>query len=291
MPKGMIKESRLVKKKRTTRGKGKKDRVEWALVSKTNPKKILRWFGPRKPSKKRVAKEERRVHSFASDDLVVKKLIVLANELDSRGLIKEADVVDQLIIKAHFEPASNRKRKRLDRIGRLITYSLRHRPEELDITLDEQGWVEIDVLLEALHNKDKEITREELEYLIATSDKQRFAVDESGEKIRANQGHTVDVNLGYESQVPPEYLYHGTNEESVKDIMETGVQRMKRHAVHLSEDLGTAIKVGERRGRVLILRIQSGKMHEDGYVFQLSDNNVWLTDNIPIQYIEISSDA
>ena len=99
----MIKESKLVRKKRTTRGKGKKDRVEWALVSKTNPKKILRWFGPRKPSKKRVAKEERRVHSFASDDLVVKKLIVLANELDSRGLIKEAGIVDELILKTSAE--------------------------------------------------------------------------------------------------------------------------------------------------------------------------------------------
>jgi hypothetical protein len=99
----MIKESRLVKKKRTTRGKGKKDRMEWALVSKTNPKKILRWFGTRKPSKKRVADEERRVRSFASDDLIAKKLIVLANELDDRGFVKEADAIDGLILKTSHD--------------------------------------------------------------------------------------------------------------------------------------------------------------------------------------------
>ena len=221
---------------------------------------------------------------------MLKELIKIANELDIRGLLKEADRLDHLIKGAHFEPSSNRERKRLNRIGRFIIKALRHKPEELGITLDEQGWVEIDVLLGALRDRGQEITGGQLEHLVSTSDKQRFAVDESGEKIRANQGHSVDVDLGYESQAPPEYLYHGTNEESIQDILDTGVQKMKRHAVHLSEDLDTAIKVGERRGKLLILRIQSSKMYEDGLTFQLSDNNVWLTDNIPIKYIEISSD-
>jgi putative RNA 2'-phosphotransferase len=218
---------------------------------------------------------------------MLKELIKIANELDQRGLRKEADELDQLIKEVDFEPGSNRERKRLNRIGRFIIKALRHKPEELGITLDRQGWVEIDVLLDALRNKNQEITREELEYLVAISDKQRFAIDELGEKIRANQGHSIDVDLGYESQTPPEYLYHGTNEESIDDILETGVQRMKRHAVHLSDNLDTAIKVGRRRGKLLILRVESGKMYEDGYTFYLSDNNVWLTNHIPIQYIKV----
>ena len=186
---------------------------------------------------------------------------------------------------SHFEPKSNREAKRLNRIGRLIIKALRHKPEELNITLDRQGWIQVSTLLDALEKKDKEITREQLEYLVTTSDKQRFAFDESGEKIRANQGHSVDVDLGYEPQTPPEYLYHGTNREAVADILESGVKRMERHHVHLSDDLETAIKVGRRRGKLIILRVDSGKMHEDGYTFRLSDNNVWLTDYIPIQYI------
>jgi len=222
---------------------------------------------------------------------MLEELIKIANELDKRGLKKEADELDRLIKEAHFNPDSNRKRKHLNQVGRFIIKALRHKPEELGITLDEQGWVEIDVLLDALRNKGHEITREELKYLVTTSDKQRFAVDELGEKIRANQGHSIDVDLGYESQAPPEYLYHGTNEESIEDILETGVQKMKRHAVHLSDDLDTAIKVGRRRGKLLILRVQSGKMYEDGYTFYLSDNNVWLTDNIPIQYIGVYSNS
>jgi len=221
---------------------------------------------------------------------MLKELIKVANDLDNRGLVKEADKLDALIKLTHFEPSSNKEAKRLNRIGRFIIKVLRHKPEELGVSLGKQGWVEIDVLLDALRGRGKEITREQLEYLVAISDKQRFAIDESGEKIRANQGHSVDVDLGYESRVPPEYLYHGTNKESIRNILESGIQKMKRHAVHLSEDLETAIKVGGRRGRLLILRIQSGKMNEDGYTFQLSDNNVWLTDNVPIQYVEISAD-
>jgi len=235
---------------------------------------------------------------FASNKLtnnkiinMLKNLIAMANELDQIGLIKEADELDRLIKEAHFEPSSKRKAKRLNRIGRLIIYALRHKPEELNITLDDQGWVGVNTLLDALKNKDKEITREELEYLVSTSDKQRFALDKSGERIRASQGHSISVNLGYKPKAPPKYLYHGTNEESFENILETGVQKMQRHHAHLSEDLDTAVSVGKRRGRFIILRIQSGKMQEDGYAFYLSDNNVWLTDNVPTQYISVYSNT
>lgn len=221
---------------------------------------------------------------------VINKLINLAGHLDDIGLAEEASEVGRLIKEGHIEPESGREVNRLNRIGRLIIYALRHKPEELNVVLDEHGWVDIGVLLEALSAKGYKITREQLEYLAETSDKQRFGLDASGDKIRANQGHTVDVDLGYEPQTPPEYLYHGTNREAVKNILNDGLHKMRRHAIHLSEDLNTAIDVGSRRGAPFMLRVQSGKMYEDGYTFHLSDNGVWLTSSVPIKYIETSFD-
>jgi len=222
---------------------------------------------------------------------MIQQLIELSNYLDKSGYNKESAFLNVIIKKAHFQPRSNLEAKRLNRIGRLIIKALRHRPEEINITLDGHGWVEVNTLLDALQKHNREITREQLEYLVTTSDKQRFAFDESGEKIRANQGHSIDVDLDYKQQTPPEYLFHGTNRESIRSIAETGVQKMERHDVHLSEDLETAIRVGGRRGKSIILRIQSGKMHEDGYTFYLSDNNVWLTDHVPIQYLDAHSNV
>ena len=212
-------------------------------------------------------------------------LFNLASLLNEEGLRKEANQIKAMIKLSHFEPKSNKERKSLNRISRLITKALRHAPEEINISPNRQGWVTISSLLNALEEYGKTITREELNYLVEIDDKQRLAFDETESLIRANQGHSIDVDLGYSERIPPEYLYHGTNREAINIIKKEGISKMGRHHVHLSENLDTATQVGRRRGRLIMLRIEASRMHEDGYIFYLSDNNVWLTDHVPPQYI------
>jgi putative RNA 2'-phosphotransferase len=126
---------------------------------------------------------------------------------------------------------------------------------------------------------------EELLEIVSTNDKQRFAFNEDATKIRASQGHSVEVELGLEAQAPPDMLYHGTVVRFLENIKATGLQKMQRRHVHLSKDKETALKVGNRRGEAIILSIYSGAMHRDGFTFFLSENGVWLTDNVPEKYI------
>lgn len=168
--------------------------------------------------------------------------------------------------------------------SKFLSLILRHQPELIGLTLDTNGWADVDTLL-ALAARRKRITRDELETIVAESDKQRFAFNEDHSKIRANQGHSVQVDLELPVSTPPEFLYHGTTGAFVTEILNTGIKKMSRQHVHLSVDKTTATKVGSRRGIPLILTIRSGDMHRDGFAFFVSANGVWLTDHVPPKYI------
>jgi putative RNA 2'-phosphotransferase len=176
--------------------------------------------------------------------------------------------------------------KTLTRRSKFLSLVLRHQPELVGIALDPAGWVDIDELVDRCRAHGHPLTREAIEEIAATSPKQRFAISEDGRRIRANQGHSVDVELGYEPAVPPDILYHGTVEASLPGIRATGLEKRARHHVHLSPDEATARVVGMRRGRPVILRVAAGRMVGDGHVFHLSTNGVWLVEAVPPVYIE-----
>ncbi len=171
------------------------------------------------------------------------------------------------------------------KMSKYLSKYLRHAPHELGLTLQPGGWVPVDDLLAAAEKNEFPITYDDLVECVETNDKQRFAFDMSGEMIRANQGHSIDVDLQLEEREPPEFLYHGTVERFLPSIMEEGLIRGKRHHVHLSKDVETARKVGARRGKPVILRVDAGRMHRDGHKFLLSANGVWLTDAVPPGYV------
>ncbi len=177
------------------------------------------------------------------------------------------------------------KNDRLIRISKYLAKYLRHAPQEIGLTLQPGGWVPVDDLLAAAEKNSFSIAYDELVECVETNDKQRFAFDVSGELIRANQGHSVDVDLQLEEREPPETLYHGTVERFLPSILLEGLVRGKRHHVHLSKDVETARKVGSRRGKPVILKVDAGRMYRDGHRFLLSVNGVWLTDIVPPSYL------
>lgn len=166
-------------------------------------------------------------------------------------------------------------------ISKLLSKTLRHAPETLGLTLEEGGWVLVEALLIALEKKGHALDRAGLEEVVATNDKQRFALSEDGLRIRANQGHSVEVDLGYTAQLPPDFLYHGTGLQNRASIEAQGILRGKRHHVHLSADKETAIRVGSRHGKPYVFVVQAGRMANAGFVFYRSENGVWLTDFVP----------
>jgi putative RNA 2'-phosphotransferase len=176
--------------------------------------------------------------------------------------------------------------KRHTRISKFLSYVLRHRPDEIGLVLDSAGWVDVDRLLAASAAHGTAISRDELDYVVAHNDKQRFAISEDGRRIRASQGHSTDVELGYEPRQPPEALYHGTATHHLPGIRERGLVNGKRHHVHLSSDEATARLVGQRHGRVVVLRVRAGEMARAGFAFYLSANGVWLTDAVPPRYVD-----
>ena len=144
----------------------------------------------------------------------------------------------------------------------------------------------MDELLEACRHCNFPLSRSELEEVVERNDKRRFAFDESGSKIRAQQGHSIPVDLELEPTEPPAVLYHGTGESILRAILENGIHKMGRLHVHLSPDMATARKVGSRRGRPVVLEVAAGVMHRDGWTFYLSGNGVWLVEYIPLHYLE-----
>ncbi|MFJ4243095.1 RNA 2'-phosphotransferase [Streptomyces iakyrus] len=173
--------------------------------------------------------------------------------------------------------------RRTVKVSKYLSKHLRHQPERIGLTLDEAGWVEIDTLIAAATAHGFRFTRDELDHVVTTNDKRRFAVE--GTRIRASQGHSVDVDLGLAPGTPPAHLYHGTVARSLDAIRAEGLRPMNRHAVHLSPDRETATRVGARRGQPVVLGVDASAMHADGHVFHVSANGVWLTQAVPPRYL------
>ena len=178
--------------------------------------------------------------------------------------------------------------KAATRLSKFLSQHLRHQPEAIGLTLQTGGWVAVADLLAACAAHGQPLTRDELEDLVEDNDKQRFALDEAGLRIRAQQGHSVEVDLELVPAIPPAVLYHGTAPAALPAIRTTGLQKMSRHHVHLTADETTARRVGQRRGRPLLLTVDAAALHAAGGVFYQSGNGVWLTDAVPPQYLEVS---
>ena len=172
------------------------------------------------------------------------------------------------------------------KVGRFLSLVLRHKPDEIGIVLDKQGWTAIDALLTALHPKFGVVQRTMIELIVSENNKQRFAISEDGKKIRANQGHSVDVDLEFVAQTPPELLFHGTATRFLSSIFAEGLIPKTRNHVHLSADIETASNVGRRHGALAILEVQAFNMHEIGFEFFLSENGVWLTEFVPTEFLQ-----
>lgn len=172
-----------------------------------------------------------------------------------------------------------------EKISVFISLVLRHKPETIGITLDEHGWANVDELIEALNSK-RPFTMEMLEEIVATDEKQRYSFNADKTLIRANQGHSIPVDVELEQQAPPEYLWHGTGAKYVSSIEEQGLLPQSRLYVHLSTDYDTAVKVGRRHGKPVVFKVKSADMEKDGFVFYQSVNGVWLTKHVPVAYLE-----
>ncbi len=172
-------------------------------------------------------------------------------------------------------------------VSRFLSLILRHKPDIADLTLDPEGWVDVDTLIRGCAKQGRHFDRTELDELVRTNAKQRFTFSGDGKRIRANQGHSTKVDLGYAPIEPPDTLFHGTVTRFLAAITESGLQRMQRHHVHLSPDETTARSVGSRRGKAVILAVDSKKMYSAGYEFYRTPNNVWLTDEVPSGFIRI----
>ncbi|WP_336216835.1 RNA 2'-phosphotransferase [Nonomuraea sp. LPB2021202275-12-8] len=173
--------------------------------------------------------------------------------------------------------------RRMVRVSKYLAKHLRHEPERIGIELDENGWVDVDAFLGAAAAHGFPITVAELAQVVQDNDKQRYALD--GGRIRANQGHSVTVDLGLPVREPPAFLYHGTVAGSLSAIRAEGLRPMSRHHVHLSPDPQTATRVGARRGRPVVLSVDAAAMHAAGHDFHVSANGVWLVSRVPPAYI------
>jgi putative RNA 2'-phosphotransferase len=179
------------------------------------------------------------------------------------------------------------EQQQLVQISNTISKALRHKPESLGLKPTVSGWVKVDALLAALGRKGFGLSFAELEEVVTTNDKQRFSFDETKQNIRANQGHSIAVDLGLVSLEPPKVLYHGTTQGALSSILEMGLDRMRRHHVHLSPDTQTAFRVGSRHGKAVVLEVAAFEMHQQGFVFYRSENNVWLTDAVPPAFLSV----
>lgn len=173
------------------------------------------------------------------------------------------------------------------RLSKFMSLILRHRPEVAGLALDAAGWVEVDTLLAGIRSQNswRDTTREDIDFVVATNDKKRFEYDVTATRIRASQGHSVEVELGYAPKEPPELLYHGTAEKFLSQIVREGLKKQTRSHVHLSADEETARKVGSRHGKPVVLIVCAQEMATAGYEFFLSTNGVWLTERVPTYFI------
>ena len=176
---------------------------------------------------------------------------------------------------------------RLVKISKFLCKYLRHSPQDINIELMSGGWVDVNTLLAACTNFNVPITLEELIQVVAHDDKQRFSLKSN--LIRANQGHSVKIDLELAPSVPPKSLYHGTATRFIESIMQTGLSAQKRNHVHLTENVDTAKQVGSRYGEPVVLVIDADRMRQEGFTFYKSDNGVWLVDSVPVEYVQVKS--
>lgn len=176
--------------------------------------------------------------------------------------------------------------KQMKKHSKFLSLLLRHRPEAIGLELDENGWALIEDLINKTQDQDTPLTHEIIREVTDTNEKKRFAISDDGLLIRANQGHSIDVDVELEEAVPPDVLKHGTGEKNVQSILKQGLSKQQRHHVHLSVDAETATQVGGRHGKPHIFTIDAKRMHEDGIKFFVSKNGVWLTDYVDPKYIQ-----
>lgn len=177
------------------------------------------------------------------------------------------------------------------RVSKFLSLVLRHKPKAIGITLDSAGWSSVADLLRACNAHGTSLTLSQLQEVVRTSDKQRFSFSSDGEYIRANQGHSVSVDLGYAPRTPPYLLYHGTARKNLSPIKRQGLVRGRRHHVHLSLDMATALKVGSRHGAPVVLHIKAREMHDAGHIFYESANGVWLVERVPPEFLVLAEGA
>ncbi|GAB2517833.1 RNA 2'-phosphotransferase [Nocardiopsis aegyptia] len=181
-------------------------------------------------------------------------------------------------------------RKELVRASKFLARVLRHDPDLGGVRLDPQGWTDVDSLLRGCSRAGVRLTRTALEEVVATNDKRRFVLSPDGARIRAQQGHSVRVDLGLAPSRPPRLLYHGTTGRFLPAITAEGLLPMRRHDVHLSPDEATARRVGSRRGAPVVLTVDAGRMHDDGHAFRVTGNGVWLVPAVPPEYLGAPTD-
>jgi putative RNA 2'-phosphotransferase len=172
------------------------------------------------------------------------------------------------------------------KISRALSYVLRHNPSSINLQVDKNGWASVKDLLSKLKVNGTTISYDVLKYIVETNNKKRFRLNEDFSMIRASQGHSIEIDLNYMEKVPPAILYYGTAEKDLTAILQTGLQKMNRHHVHLSSDIETAMTVGRRHGKPIVLLIAAQEMHQQGFIFFESDNNVWLTEVVPARFIK-----
>ncbi len=177
--------------------------------------------------------------------------------------------------------------KKVVKLSKFLSLVLRHKPETIGLQLDEAGWADIKTLIHKMKQNNRFIDFETLEEVVRTNNKKRFAFNEDKTRIRANQGHSIKIEHGFEAQTPPEILYHGTATKNIESIMSNGLDKRNRHHVHLSSDLNTAIAVGKRHGKPVVFLVDAKAMNSKGYEFFVSENGVWLTEGVPAQYLKI----
>ncbi|MCB8921494.1 MAG: RNA 2'-phosphotransferase [Ardenticatenaceae bacterium] len=174
----------------------------------------------------------------------------------------------------------------LARYSKFLSLVLRHRPERIGLTLDDGGWADVTELLYKANAANVPLTPELLQQVVAENNKQRFAFNQDGTRLRASQGHSIPVDLGLTPVTPPPILYHGTATKYMASIQQQGLRPCRRHHVHLSGDGETAVAVGQRHGTPMVLIIQAEQMYQAGYAFYRSANGIWLTDHVPSTYIQ-----